>query len=101
MILTFKWCNILAYTFYFLYPPFKKIKFIYFIILSFSAEWRKNGGVLLMGYEMYRMLALRKMPKIPVKKSKKMKKLEMNLEPETNEQIKKYMEGNLQLNFLK
>lgn len=47
-----------------------------------------------MGYEMYRMLALRKMPKIPAKKSKKMKKLEMTLEPETNEQIKKYMEGN-------
>ncbi|XP_015918872.1 helicase ARIP4 [Parasteatoda tepidariorum] len=56
------------------------------------AEWRKQGGVLLMGYEMYRMLALRKMPKIPLKKSKRLKKQELAVEPETNEQIKKYMD---------
>lgn len=52
-----------------------------------------------MGYEMYRMLALRKMPKIPVKKSKRLKKQEMNVEPETNEQIKKYMDGNFKSHF--
>ncbi|GFY54382.1 helicase ARIP4, partial [Trichonephila inaurata madagascariensis] len=56
------------------------------------AEWRKQGGVLLMGYEMYRMLALRKMPKIPLKKSKRLKKQELSVEPETNEQIKKHMD---------
>lgn len=51
-----------------------------------------------MGYEMYRMLALRKMPKIPLKKSKRLKKQEMSVEPETNEQIKKYMDGNFDVN---
>ncbi|XP_054709263.1 uncharacterized protein LOC129218968 [Uloborus diversus] len=56
------------------------------------AEWRKQGGVLLMGYEMYRMLALRKMPKMPIKKSKRLKKQELPIEPETNEQIKKHMD---------
>lgn len=53
-----------------------------------------------MGYEMYRMLALRKMPKIPLKKSKRMKKQEMAVEPETNEQIKKYMDGRNSLSDL-
>ncbi|XP_023219206.1 helicase ARIP4-like [Centruroides sculpturatus] len=57
-------------------------------------EWQKMGGVLLMGYEMYRMLALKKLSKKNNRRKKRQREETIVNEVEDDAQIKKLLDGN-------
>ncbi|XP_067144127.1 helicase ARIP4 isoform X2 [Centruroides vittatus] len=55
-------------------------------------EWQKMGGVLLMGYEMYRMLALKKLSKKNNRRKKRQREETIVNEVEDDAQIKKLLD---------